>query len=716
MNPRPRVPDMTQVLIISAGAPSAPDALAETVARMHAEGARVTVAVGCPADRVTVIQESAEVIALPDAEALPADDRRDHKKAGQGRKLWLRVRRDPAVRRRAAAADVIVALDAAAVHTVRQLARRNRAADEVSNLASAVAALAERAAHPSRYAARRMLRRGPSPAVAVDAARERARRLTRKAAHRVVGKALSYPRGRRAGQALLSAAGLSDDRRRALGRRIIRKLGTLGLPAEATEALLSVSRGMRKPEARAKWLMAAAKNELSAGRIPSFLTEAATAELAIADLALARNDFDAATRSVNQVMQMLFHRAVHFDWLTSPMAPDPTDFLAPLHRSLVGRTMAAPRGRRTPAAPPPTDRPHRLLFVSRGNENFLGDIRERYQQNPNFEVRTLNLLADPEKQALVRIPLLLKHLLGGDPEYADAIQDWFAPHLEWADTVFVEWCLAQAALFTILDPGTTRIIVRLHLFEAFTMFPHLLDTSRVDDMVFVSEPLRDFTLDVAPRLAAPGAPRSRVVTNAARLDRYRRPKHPEARFTLAQIGQSRIAKDPRWTFEVLRELRRRDDRYRLVLIGADLDGSPTPQAAAYHRAYVRELAELEAQGAVRRIGQTNDVPGALTDVGVILSASVRESFHLGVIEGAASGAVPVVRDWPFFAGRAHSARSIFPSDWMVETPTQAADRIFTHTASEEIWHKTGDAAAEHALITWDWSVVQAQYDRLFQAG
>ncbi|MGW4941352.1 glycosyltransferase family 1 protein [Actinoplanes sp. NPDC004185] len=703
-----------EVLIIAAGAPGAPGTLADTVAQLQAGGARVTVAVGCPADQVTLAPDVAEVLELPAVRTLPADDRREHRTAGKGRKLWLRVRHDPRVSRRAATAAVIVALDGAAAYTVRQLGRRHRAADAVTDLAAARAALAERAAHPSRYATRRMLRPGPSPSVAVDAVRERTRRFVRKAGHRVVGKALSDPRGRRAGQALLTAPGLSDARRRGLGRRIAGKLGTLGLPAEASAARLAVAERMHDPAARAEWLMTAARDDLSAGRIPPFLTEAAAAELAVADGALTRGDFDAATRSVNQVMQLLFHRAVHFDWLTSPMAPDPTAFLAPLHNSLVGRTMAAPRGRREPAAAPPNGRPHRLLFVSRGNENFLGEIRSRYAGDPDFEVRTLNLLADPEKQALVRIPFLLKHKLGGDPEYADKIQEWLGPHLEWADTVFVEWCLVQAALFTMLDPGTTRIIVRLHLFEAFTMFPHLVDASLLDDLVFVSDPLLDYTLDVAPRLREPGGPRTHVVTNAARLDRYRRPKHPDARFTLAQIGQSRIAKDPRWTFEVLRELRRRDERYNLILVGADLDGTPTPQAAAYHQAYVEELAELEAQGAVRRLGQTDDVPGALTDVGVILSASVRESFHLGVIEGAASGAVPVVRDWPFFAGRAHSARSIFPADWMVETPAEAVERIVAHTTSAEVWRKTGDAAADHAMATWDWSVVQAQYDRLLQ--
>jgi hypothetical protein len=106
------------------------------------------------------------------------------------------------------------------------------------------------------------------------------------------------------------------------------------------------------------------------------------------------------------------------------------------------------------------------------------------------------------------------------------------------------------------------------------------------------------------------------------------------------------------------------------------------------------------------------VPGALTEVGVILSTSVRESFHLGLVEGAASGAVPVVRDWPFFQGHPAGAGSIFPSDWIVSTPAEAADRIIAQTATEETWRKAGEQASEHALMTWDWSVTQEQYDRL----
>ncbi|HEU4349344.1 MAG TPA: glycosyltransferase family 1 protein, partial [Actinoplanes sp.] len=688
---------MTEVLIVSNGVPGRPGVLADTVAQLHADGVRVTIAVGCPAAKITVPDGSAEVLALPAVKMLPPRDRLECRDAQMSRRLWLRARNDPRVRRLAGSADVIAALDPNAVNTVWELARRHRAADAVVGLAPALAALAKRAADPSRYAVRRMLRLGPSPAVAFDAVWERADRLTEKIARRGSRRrVLGDPRGRRAWRTLLRAPGLSDAKRQLWGERLAERLLTMDRPADASAIRAAAAHRMREPVTRAEWLGAAATAELEAGRVPLFLSEAAEAELVRADLALAGNDLTGATRSVARIIPLLFNRAVHFDSLESPSARDPAGFLAPLHRSLAGRTMAAPRGRRTPAAPAPTGRPHRLLFLTRANEYFLDDIRERYRNHPDFEVRSFDLLADAEREPLTRqTARLIRHQLAGDSEYGDAVHDWFAPHVEWADTVFVDWCLGHAAMLATLDPGTARIIVRLHSYEAFTVFPHLLDLSRVDDLVFVSEPLRDLTMDMVPRLRQPGAPRTPVVTNAVRLDRYARPKSPDARFTLGLVGVGAIAKDPRWALAVLRELRRRDDRYRLVLIGKEMDGQPTPQAAAYHHAYAKDLADLEAQGAVRRVGQTDDVPGVLADVGVILSTSVRESFHLGLIEGAASGAVPVVRDWPFFAGRAHSARSIFPADWIVETPAQAADRIVAHTTAEEIWRKTGEAAAEH---------------------
>ena len=280
----------------------------------------------------------------------------------------------------------------------------------------------------------------------------------------------------------------------------------------------------------------------------------------------------------------------------------------------------------------------------------------------------------------------------------------------------MDWCVAAAAMTTLVDPGDTRVVMRLHSFETFSYWPHLIDFSRVDDLVFVSDHLRDLTREVVPALTGPQAPTLHVIPNAMDLRRFERRKNPDARFTVGLIGTSAVAKDPRWAVEVLRHLRAADERYRLVLVGGGLNAKASESVRRYQAALSADLAELEPSGAVARLGHTDDVPGVLADIGVILSTSVRESFHCALVEGAASGAIPVARDWPFFAGRETGARTLFPADWVVGTPAEAAERIRAATASEEAWRAEGATAAEHATKTWDWSVVRHDFDELFLPG
>jgi hypothetical protein len=91
---------------------------------------------------------------------------------------------------------------------------------------------------------------------------------------------------------------------------------------------------------------------------------------------------------------------------------------------------------------------------------------------------------------------------------------------------------------------------------------------------------------------------------------------------------------------------------------------------------------------------------------------VRESFHLGLVEGAASGAVPVVRDWPYFPG---AVRALFPADWVVDSPRAAAERVLAVTADEETWRKAGAVASGHVIGRWDWDdVVSHDLERVLR--
>lgn len=459
--------------------------------------------------------------------------------------------------------------------------------------------------------------------------------------------------------------------------------------------------------------MAAAEARLALGYVPRHLTQAYAAELACADAHHKAGRRSAAAASAAKALILAFHRVAHLDGLASPLATDPAKYTAPLRRSRVLRALRAPRSRKAPAAAPPADRPVRLLFVHGGNDNFLPVILERYRDHPNMEVRVLNTAEDTSTAPLAKgMGRMITCGIGAKNEYRELTEQALRPHLDWADVVFVEWCTAAAAFLTLVDPGTTRVVMRLHSFEAFSYWPHLVDFSRVDDLIFVSEHLRELAMASLPSLRESGAPDIHVLDNAVELTRFALPKKPDARFTLGLVGAGQVAKDPLWALEVLRILRRTDKRYNLHVIGGALNPAASPALHRYHKALARKLEPLVAAGAVKLVGHTDDVPAALTHIGTVLSTSVREGWPLSVMEGAASGAVPVVRDWPFFAGKPHGARSLFPSDWVVATPAEAAQRILAVNESAETWLKAGHECADHAISAWDWRAVSTAFDRL----
>ena len=496
---------------------------------------------------------------------------------------------------------------------------------------------------------------------------------------------------------------------------------------DAAEQLVRSSlRKIGSPTVGAEVLRDVSSETLARGLQSGLVLEAYGALLAVADEHLAAGDTRAAANAFSDAMRLATHRVLHFDGMSSPMAEDPAGFTAPLRASEVAARMRAPRGRggaagvgvstgstsgRGLTSGGGSTSDMRLLVMTWKNDNFLGPILRLAEEMPDVELRFEKLAGNEHLERFATSPRrVVTQTLGGKKALPQVAEAAFRAHVDWADVVLVEWCTALAVLLNQIDPGDTRVVVRLHSYEVFTVWPHLLDFSRVDDLIFVSEHLRDFALAVVPGLSRPGAPRLHVIPNAMDLQRFDTGKPDDARFTLGLVGASTLVKDPRWAIDVLRALRKVDGRYRLLLVDADL-AEPTPAAREYAEGLRSDLAELEPTGAVRRLPRTHDVPGVLRDIGVIVSSSVRESFHLGLVEGAASGAVPVVRDWPFFPG---GARRLFPGEWVVDTPEDAARRVLAMAASEEEWRKQAQAASAYAKQTWDWSVVRRDFERLLR--
>jgi glycosyltransferase involved in cell wall biosynthesis len=145
-------------------------------------------------------------------------------------------------------------------------------------------------------------------------------------------------------------------------------------------------------------------------------------------------------------------------------------------------------------------------------------------------------------------------------------------------------------------------------------------------------------------------------------------------------------------------LHERDQRYRLLLVGDGLNTGPA-KINAYEDLLSRDIAELN--GAVHRRSQHSDLSRLIAEVGVILNGSVRDGFPYAVIDGAASGAIPVVRDWPFGSAQDNGARTLLPADWVVDSAEQAAERILKLTSSNDVWREAGEITSRQVRDLWD---------------
>lgn len=473
---------------------------------------------------------------------------------------------------------------------------------------------------------------------------------------------------------------------------------------EAVRELLAPVLETWQPDPRTGLPALAAHAELAVtGHPPQDLAPAAAAALEGADHALAGGDLHRAADLVVIGAGLLLHRDLHADVPQSPLVEDPESFLAPFRRSTAMAALAAPavrdggdrsggevgtqevRGQAMADRSGGAARRTRVVVLPGAYPRFATPVVEALRQRRDVRVRVLPLIkrhrafrwlgTDPE---LVRLRLAAA---AGEPVPAAgvgsfAVDDELLRHLREADVVLADWADKGAVWASLLAPPSVRLVVRAHGMDTFGLWVHAIDWSRVDALVTVSPHQADILDDVLRHGAVPAAPPCQVVPNLVHLPEVTDPP-PRVPHTLALVGWGKRVKDPLWAVEVLAGLLARGDDgdWRLRLIG---DGF-TPGGVATSREYAERFAERTARSDVADhidlVPQTDDVAWEVAGVGFVLSASIRESFHLGLVEGVLGGAVPVVRDWPFVASR-DGARRLYPRDWVVPDVTAAVERIW----------------------------------------
>jgi glycosyltransferase involved in cell wall biosynthesis len=319
-----------------------------------------------------------------------------------------------------------------------------------------------------------------------------------------------------------------------------------------------------------------------------------------------------------------------------------------------------------------------VLFIGH-DLKFLGHVIRHYEAKADYriEVRTYS-----------------GHVL---PD-TDKIQKELARF----DLIFCEWGLGNLKWFSQFKYPGQKLIVRIHSQEFST--PYLKETrwKNVDRIIFVGPNMMEKFLELYPGQAS----KCQVINNLVDTSILDLPKKEGSRYNLGMLGILPKLKSPQLAFEILRELRRTDPRYRLFIKGKmpeELDWlMKRNDEKAYYEEFLNGIKESGLEDAVIFEPFGVDVAEWFTNIGFILSTSENEAFHLAVAEGMASGAVPVIRNW-------EGSEALFPNKLIFKDINEAVDLVLKNT--EEKNHQAlGNELKEFCRKNFSLEAILPQYD------
>lgn len=242
--------------------------------------------------------------------------------------------------------------------------------------------------------------------------------------------------------------------------------------------------------------------------------------------------------------------------------------------------------------------------------------------------------------------------------------------LQRADVIFCEWGLGNAVWYGRNKRPGQLLVVRVHAQEVRGGYLSKVPKDKVDMFIFVSEHVRRTALSKGMVYAH----NSLVIPNAVDTSAFALPKDRDASKAVAMVGYVPKAKRLDLALDLIIALREKAPEYRLILKGKRPEELKwlmlrTEEVGFFENQKARIHSEqlLESR-AVEFSGFSSDMPTFYRSVGNIISLSDYESFHLGLAEGAASGATPTILRW-------EGSEDLYPSDWICGSVEEMVERI-----------------------------------------
>lgn len=219
--------------------------------------------------------------------------------------------------------------------------------------------------------------------------------------------------------------------------------------------------------------------------------------------------------------------------------------------------------------------------------------------------------------------------------------------LNWADIILCEWAVGAAVFYSQNKLPHQAVLVRLHRFEITTPQPNLIKFDNIKKVIVISDYIKDHCM----KNYGWTSDKIEVIPQYADIQLFDRPKIEKSEYSLGLLGSVPSLKRLDRALDIIEQLRKLDDRYVLYIKSKHPWDIPFVWNKEEERIYFTEQYQRIEENPILRDGVVFDEYGAdvaawFRKIGWMLSTSEIEGCHTAVAEGMASGAKPVIFNWP----------------------------------------------------------------------
>lgn len=240
--------------------------------------------------------------------------------------------------------------------------------------------------------------------------------------------------------------------------------------------------------------------------------------------------------------------------------------------------------------------------------------------------------------------------------------------LKKADVVFCEWGLGNSVFYSQNKLNRQILIVRMHAQEKNTDYLFNADFSKIDLFISIAPFIYE---ELVCKFKLPRE-KTKLIYNQIDFSQFKYNPSHRNRYNLGICGITPKLKRLDLALDIFEKLYAKDNQYKLFIKGKNpLDFEwvkKNKEECKYYNEVFERIRRMKNENIIFD-GYSDNIANWYKKIGYILSLSDQESFHMAVIEGAASGAIPAIlqRD---------GAYQLFPKEFIFKDTDSIIEFIY----------------------------------------